>query len=198
MDVELRAYAGEGKQRVRFRSSGALLFTHRGYSGPAVLNIGHVVARAIQQEDPFEVRVSWGDLPEEAWRSAFSRYEGDVRQAIKEALPARLCDTLLGDPSLFGVGAALDERTAHRLVRLLTDDRLPVTGSAGFGSAEATGGGVPLTELDVRSMESLVAPGVFVAGEMADVFGSIGGFNFLWAFASGRLAGRSAAERAVR
>ncbi len=198
VDVELRAYAGEGKQRVRFRSSGALLFTHRGYSGPAVLNIGHVVARAIQQEGPFEVRVSWGDLPEEAWRSAFSRYEGDVRQAIKEALPARLCDTLLGDPSLFGVGAALDERTAHRLVRLLTDDRLPVTGSAGFGSAEATGGGVPLTELDVRSMESLVAPGVFVAGEMADVFGSIGGFNFLWAFASGRLAGRSAAERAVR
>lgn len=198
VDVELRAYAGVGKQRIRFRSRGAMLFTHRGYSGPAVLNIGHVVARAIQHEDPFEVRVSWGDLSEETWRTAFSRHEGDARQAIREALPARLGDTLLGDPSLSGIGATFDDRMTHRLVRVLTDDALPVTGTAGFGSAEATGGGVPLTELDVRSMESQIAPGVFVAGEMVDVFGAIGGFNFLWAFASGRLAGRSAAERAVR
>ena len=58
-----------------------------------------------------------------------------------------------------------------------------------------TGGGIALDETDTKSMESLKAPGVFVCGEVCDVFGRIGGFNFLWAWTSGRLAGVSAAKR---
>ncbi|MBN1859308.1 aminoacetone oxidase family FAD-binding enzyme, partial [Candidatus Bipolaricaulota bacterium] len=196
VDVELRAYSGEGDQRVRLRTEGALLFTHRGYSGPAVLNAGHVVARAIQQQDPFEVRVSWGGITEAVWHEAFARNNDDVRGAIRGLLPTRLAETLLSEISLPGGGVPLDERTTHRVIKLLTDDRLSVTGTSGFGVAEVTGGGVRLEEVDTCSLESLISPGVFFAGELLDVFGTIGGYNFLWAFVTGRLAGAAAAARA--
>jgi len=196
VDVELRAYAGEGKRRVRVRTEGPLLFTHRGYSGPAVLNAGHVVARAIQQNDPFEVNVAWGGIAETTWRDRLAESGNDLRGLTKDALPARLADTLLSGSPLAGANVSLDARAANRVIRRLTDDRLPVTDTAGFGSAEATGGGVSLAELDTHRLESLVSPGVFVAGEIVDVFGAIGGYNFQWAFVSGRLAGVSAAAKA--
>ena len=67
-------------------------------------------------------------------------------------------------------------------------------GHQGYRKAEVTGGGVALDELDTASMESLKAPGIYMCGEVCDVFGRIGGFNFLWAWCSGRLAGMSAAK----
>ncbi len=72
---------------------------------------------------------------------------------------------------------------------------LPVDASLGFGAAEVTRGGVPLEEVDARTMESRVAPGLFLCGEILDVDGPIGGFNFQAAFATGRLAGLHAAAR---
>jgi hypothetical protein len=70
--------------------------------------------------------------------------------------------------------------------------RLPVTGSRGFDYAEATAGGVPLSEIRLDTMESRVCPGLYLCGEICDVDGRIGGFNFQWAWASGYAAGVSA------
>ena len=86
-------------------------------------------------------------------------------------------------------------RAARRdLVEALVDLRLPITGDLGFRKAEVTAGGIPLGELDLKTMESRRCPGVHLAGEVLDVDGRIGGFNFQWAWASGWVAGAAAAR----
>ena len=85
-----------------------------------------------------------------------------------------------------------DER--RRVARDLTGLELPVSGDRGFDYAEVTAGGVPLSEIDLGSMESRVQPDLFLCGEILDVDGKIGGYNFQWAWASGRLAGLGASR----
>jgi len=75
---------------------------------------------------------------------------------------------------------------------------LPVAGDRGFEFAEVTAGGVPLSEVDTATMEARVSPGLFLCGEIFDVDGKIGGYNFQWAWASGRLAGIHAARKHSR
>jgi predicted flavoprotein YhiN len=82
-----------------------------------------------------------------------------------------------------------------RLVEALTAMPLPWTGDEGYRKAEVTGGGVALSEVDPRTMESRRRPGLFLSGEMLDAFGPIGGYNFLWAWVTGRAAGRGALQR---
>jgi predicted flavoprotein YhiN len=71
---------------------------------------------------------------------------------------------------------------------------LPWTGDEGYKKAEVTGGGVALTDVNVRTLESRISPGLYMCGEMLDAFGPIGGFNFAWAWATGRLAGLGAGQ----
>ena len=80
------------------------------------------------------------------------------------------------------------------LIDRLTSYELPWTGDEGYKKAEVTGGGVALEEVDAKTMESRVAPGLFLCGEILDAFGPIGGHNFAWAWATGRLAGLGAAQ----
>ena len=82
----------------------------------------------------------------------------------------------------------------RRLARALVEWPLPVVGTRGYNVAEATAGGVALTEIDPATMESRVCPGLFLAGEMLDVDGRLGGFNFQWAWSSGFVAGRALAR----
>jgi predicted flavoprotein YhiN len=79
------------------------------------------------------------------------------------------------------------------LLAALTCYALPVSGHEGYAKAEVTGGGVPLNEVDCSTLESRLAPGLHLCGEVLDVFGRIGGFNFYWAWATGRVAGAVAA-----
>ena len=83
------------------------------------------------------------------------------------------------------------------LLDVLTKYEMEVSGHQGYRKAEVTGGGVALDDVDCSTMESRAAPSVFFCGEVCDVFGRIGGFNFLWAWTSGRLAGMSAANKAL-
>jgi predicted flavoprotein YhiN len=85
----------------------------------------------------------------------------------------------------------------RRLALALVEWRLPVVDSRGYGFAEATAGGVTLTEIDPATMESRVCPGLHCVGEIVDVDGRIGGFNFQWAWSSGFVAGRALAVRQV-
>ena len=79
-------------------------------------------------------------------------------------------------------------------MRAVIESRIPVTGTRGWNNAEATAGGVPLSEVHLDTMESRVTPGLYLCGEMLDVDGRIGGYNFQWAWASGYVAGSAAAS----
>jgi predicted flavoprotein YhiN len=86
----------------------------------------------------------------------------------------------------------LDKPARRRLAGLLKSLSIPVSGTCGFDKAEVTAGGVALAEIDSRTMESKLVPGLFVAGELLDLDGPIGGYNFQAAFSSGWLAGQHA------
>jgi predicted Rossmann fold flavoprotein len=179
-------------------SSGGFLFTHRGYSGPSVLDVSHVVARSRLEDDGgARLTVAWTELDPAAWERALrpsgTRTVGGV---LRRELPERLADTLAG---LAGVQPARplaqlrrDERL--RLIGLLVGTELPWSGDEGYRKAEVTGGGVSLAEIDPRTMQSRRHPGLFICGDVLDAFGPIGGYNFLWAWATGRAAGLAAAR----
>ncbi len=179
-------------------ATGGFLFTHLGYSGPSVLDVSHVLVRAGQAgADRGALTVRWTDLDADGWEAAL-RADGPrtVTGALRTLLPARLASALL---DLAGVDptrtlATLPREERRRLVEILVRGPLPATGDEGYKKAEVTGGGVSLAELDPRTMESRLHPGLYLCGEVLDVFGPIGGYNFFWAWATGRAAGIGAAR----
>lgn len=179
-------------------SRGGFLFTHRGYSGPSVLDVSHVIVRSRQEGDASAtLSVQWTALDAAAWDSALkpdgTRTVGGV---LRRELPERLAETLAGsvDVALSTSLAQLKREDRRRLIEVLVRGELPWTGDEGYKKAEVTGGGVSLAEVDPRTMESRRHPGLFLAGEVLDAFGPIGGYNFLWAWATGRAAGIAAAS----
>jgi predicted flavoprotein YhiN len=110
-------------------------------------------------------------------------------------MPARLAEALMGHASVEAgrLVAELRRDERLRLIDTLVRCALPWSGDAGYKKAEVTGGGVSLAEIDPKTCESRKHPGLFLCGEMLDAFGPIGGYNFLWAWATGRAAGMGAA-----
>jgi predicted Rossmann fold flavoprotein len=180
------------------RAEGGFLFTHRGYSGPAVLDVSHVPVRCrAEGRRDATLTVRWTPLDEAAWEAAL-RPEGTrtVAGALRREMPERLADALAlqaGVPPATPL-AQLRREDRLRLVAGLVRGTLPWTGDEGYRKAEVTGGGVSLAEVDPRTLESRRHPGLFICGEALDAFGPIGGYNFLWAWATGRAAGLGAAR----
>ena len=179
-------------------ATGGFLFTHRGYSGPAILDVSHVVARSrLEGDGGARLSVCWTRLNEAGWEVAL-KPEGTrtVGGALRRELPDRLADALAGragvPPSRSLAQLSREERL--RLIEVLVRGDLPWTGDEGYKKAEVTGGGVSLAEIDPRTLESRRHPGLFLCGEVLDAFGPIGGYNFLWAWATGRAAGLAAAQ----
>ena len=180
-------------------ASGGFLFTHHGYSGPSVLDISHVAVRSRGEGDgAARVRVRWTALEAAEWEEAL-RPEGTrtVAGALRRELPVRLAEALAAAADVPGTRplAQLRKAERQRLIETLVQGDLPWTGDEGYRKAEVTGGGVSLAEIDPRTMESRRHPGLFICGEVLDAFGPIGGYNFLWAWATGRAAGAGAAGR---
>ena len=181
-------------------AQGGFLFTHRGYSGPSALDVSHVAVRSLASNDPATITVRWSLLDEAAWTAAF-RPQGSrtVLGAVGEVLPQRLAEALIShagiEPRMSL--ATLTRKERLQLIETLVRGVLPWTGPTieeGYQKAEVTGGGVSLAEVDPRTMESRRAPRLFLCGEILDAFGPIGGYNFLWAWATGRAAGLAAAK----
>jgi predicted Rossmann fold flavoprotein len=194
--VTLIAPAGAGNRR-EVATRGGFLFTHRGYSGPAVLDLSHLAVRSEATGSRQPLLVRWTDLDAEGWDRLLREGAGTAGPLVRRHLPGRLADRLLADAD---VDAARplpqlrrDERL--RLVAALTRYPLPWTGDEGYRKAEVTGGGVALSEVVPRTLESRRHPGLFLCGEILDAFGPIGGHNFSWAWATGRAAGLGAAAR---
>lgn len=199
LDVDISAPLERGT----FETRGGFLFTHRGYSGPAVLNVSHLAVRhrlagGTPADRPIHVR--WTGEDARAWeRTLVEEPSGTVTSLVRRRLPTRLADALIeesGVPAERSL-AQLSREERARLVDVLARYRLPWTGDEGYKKAEVTGGGVALGEVDPRTLESRVAPGLFLCGELLDAFGPIGGYNFLWGWATGRAAGLGAADYAA-
>jgi predicted Rossmann fold flavoprotein len=188
--VRVRARAGEDKI---VEARGGFLFTHRGYSGPAVLDVSHVATR----NPGAVVRVRWSAADRREWEDAFAGSSSLVTTIVSRQLPQRLAAQLLTEAGVSVTRRADELRRAERiaLIDALTSYTLPWTGHEGFKKAEVTGGGVALDEVDPRSLESRRTAGLFLCGEILDAFGPIGGHNFAWAWATGRLAGLGAGGR---
>ena len=194
LDVTLRAPGA----RPGFTTSGGFLFTHRGYSGPAVLDASHLAVRSrANGRSPQPLTVQWTPWDREAWDRELITGRGHVGTLVARRMPSRLAAQLMiesgvpGDRSV----ARLDGDSRRRLVSLLAGYPIPWTGDEGFKKAEVTGGGVSLAEIDPRTMESRRHRSLFLCGEMLDSFGPIGGHNFQWAWATGRAAGRAVSAR---
>jgi predicted Rossmann fold flavoprotein len=196
LDVGLEAPLERG----RFTTRGGFLFTHRGYSGPAVLDISHLAVLSRMKGGPRQpILVQWTEHDDEAWdRRLREARSGAVASLVRRELPVRLADALLAEARVDADRplAELRREERARLVQALARYPLPWTGDEGYKKAEVTGGGVSLAEVDPRTLESRRRPRLFLCGEMLDAFGPIGGYNFLWGWATGRAAGLGAAGSA--
>jgi predicted Rossmann fold flavoprotein len=185
------------------RLRGALLWTHFGISGPVALNASRVVLRA--RLEGHDARLVANLLPEDDFerveaafvRSARQRPASTAGALLTSRLPASVASAVA---DYAGVETATplarwtrDDR--RRLVHTLTALEVPVVDSRGYNYAEVTAGGIALDEIDPATMESRKIPGLFLVGEMLDVDGRIGGFNFQWAWATGKSAARGLTRR---
>ncbi len=177
--------------------TGGFLFTHQGYSGPSALNVSHVVVRArTERTSPAKVTVRWTPWGDAEWEAALRPHGArTVTGALRSELPDRLAAVLL-EQAQVEIHRPLSELRRDerlRLIDTLVRGELPWNGDEGYKKAEVTGGGVALSEVDPRTMESRRHKGLFLCGEVLDAFGPIGGYNFLWAWSTGRAAGIGAA-----
>ncbi len=182
------------------RRCGSLLWTHFGVSGPVVMDASRFWTGAAMAGAAAELRCSFlpGERAEtaEAWfdDAAIARPQRTVGSLVASRLPERVAVALAR-----GVGVEPEVRLGNlsrgarrSLARVLTEFSLPVVRDRGWNHAEVTAGGVPLREIDFRTMASKKTPGLFLVGEILDCDGRIGGFNFQWAWSSGFVGGHSA------
>jgi hypothetical protein len=178
------------------RRRGSLLFAHFGLSGPVVLDVSRVISRHTRPDSLILEIDFLPDLPEPAL-DVFLRSEAiasgkkQLAGILTSHLPRRLCETLLALAGMAGdrKAAGLSKADRSKLVEAAKRLRLPITGTLGFKKAEVTTGGVALDEIDSRTLQSKQVPGLFIAGEVLDLDGPIGGYNFQAAFSTGWLAG---------
>lgn len=199
VDTVLTLASPNGK--VIHRQPGPTLFTHFGISGPAPMDISrHFTGHGGPDGDAvLTANLNPGRTAEQIdatlVEQAVTQPRTTVLQVARRTLPDRFAAALIER----AVETEPDRPLAHlprdsrrRLVTALTALPLPVTADRGYAHAEVTAGGVPLAETDLATMHSRVCPGLHLAGEILDADGRIGGYNFQWAWATGRLAGLGA------
>jgi predicted Rossmann fold flavoprotein len=184
-------------QKALAEARGSLLFAHFGLTGPAALDVSRAVSGASEA-----VCVLCDFLPDESADKLFQRLDQQCSREggrligglFAELLPRRLLHSLLGMLEIPVDRRAAEVRRADRvrIVEQIKGCRIAARGVMGFRKAEVTAGGVDLRQVDSSTMQSKVAPGLFFAGEVLDLDGPIGGFNFQAAFSTGWLAGSHA------
>jgi hypothetical protein len=200
--VDSVLYYYENERKIT-QCSGALLCTHFGFSGPAALDISRFWSRGNAKNKP---QIFANFAPQHNTETVKKMIDEQkefyadrrVKKFVMEQflIPERLAEVLLkkasiGKDQLFGRMTSLQKKA---LLNCLTNCRLEITGVYGYKKAEVTSGGIALEDVKVSTLESKKTPGLYFSGEIMDVDGRIGGFNFQWAWSSGAIAGRSAAR----
>jgi len=196
-EVELTMrVAGEKPYRV----NGSMLWTHFGISGPAALDFSRHWIAADRESDCVNVTMSF--MPQMNRQSV----DAEILKRLQQGptlplrrqfpeLPLRLVDALLEECEIDGTttGANITKVARQRLVTQLTERPLAISENRGFRYAEVTAGGIPLTEVDARTMQSRHQVGLYFVGEILGIDGRLGGFNFQWAWSSAHVAARGIA-----
>ncbi len=168
----------------------AMLFTHRGLSGPAMLQASSYWREGEELAVALHPGLDWRDAFRQAKRDAPRQ---SPKSVLARHLPARLADHLAEELALYGNLAGLSDSRIDALAQTLTNWRLKPTGTEGYRTAEVTLGGIDTAGLNSKTLEAKPVPGLFFIGECVDVTGWLGGYNFQWAWASA-----DAAARAIR
>ena len=198
-DVELSTFL-EGK-RIDHRT-GALLFTHFGVSGPAVMDVSRFWVMAKDAGQLPELRCNllpgddFGSLDQWLIAKCALRPKAAILTLLTELLPERVAACLLKHSGIIPATPAgqVSRESRRTLIHACTALVLPVTQPRGWNYAEVTAGGVPLSEINFRTMESRKAAGLYLIGEILDCDGRIGGFNFQWAWSTAFVAGKAAGK----
>lgn len=196
------APAGSKKQKPLAQTAGSFLFTHFGFSGPAAMDVSREVARHPNRK---QLRLECDFLPGQKQQQLLdqlqrAKKDGGAKSVLRTVqelwpeFPKRLIESWLGEANVDG-SLRLAELSAGRLNALVEQVKrsaFPLQGTLGYEKAEVTAGGVTLKEVNSSTMESKLCPGLYFAGEILDLDGPIGGFNFQAAWSTGWLAGMNA------
>ena len=175
-----------GCGRTRFRE--AMLFTHRGLSGPSILQISSYW----REGQEIEVSMLPGtDMFDRLRAARGANGRRALHTVMAEALPKRLAQTIAEAEGAAGNLADLSDKVLRRVAEAVNGWRVRPAGSEGYRTAEVTLGGVDTAGLDSRTMEAKAVPGLYFIGEVVDVTGWLGGYNFQWAWSSGWCAGQA-------
>ena len=180
VSVEAIASCGRGK----FRE--AVLFTHRGLSGPAILQVSSYW-QAGDASEPVAIDL----LIDEEWLLSQRRSSATFAHVLAERLPKRLAQQWAAAQGIDRPMAQLSDAGLHEAARALRQWDVMPSGTLGYNKAEVTLGGIDTRGLSSKTMASTAVPGLFFIGEAVDVTGHLGGFNFQWAWASGYAAGQA-------
>lgn len=197
-DCVLKARAA-GKEFARWR--GDLLFTHRGISGPTVLGISREVAERMEVADAMVEVDLCPDVSFEDLRHRWTmRVADSPRRQIATHLESELPDSLVphilaaAEVRLDAIGTTFTQKERSRLIETLKGWKLGPASDVVLDKGEVVAGGVSLEEVDPKTMRSRVVEGLYLCGEVLDIAGPVGGYNLQAAFATGYVAGETAAK----
>lgn len=201
LSVEAELVVSDSRKKKLYAFTGPVLFTHFGLSGPSAMNVSrHLTATPGTAAPGSALSINLAQQTFDTCDQALQQHakqssKSTLQQVLAKAFgfPQRLAQALPEhlklDPALVMANLKKDDR--RKLAHALTGLPIPVTGDRGYTHAEVTAGGVPLTEINLATMASKKTPGLYLCGEILNVDGRIGGFNFQWAWCTGRLAGQA-------
>lgn len=183
----------------KLKQQGPLLITHWGMSGPAILKLSAWGAQDLAKANyNFSVQVNWLAMNEEELRSQFSSLTSSRKQMYKHnplEIPKRLWHFMLNKLEIAEnqIWNELAKKNKNRLINMLLNDEFEVKGKTTFKEEFVSCGGIDLSEIDIQTMESKRHKGIYFAGELLNIDGVTGGFNFQAAWTTGYLAGKNSA-----
>ena len=195
MDAGIRLF-GNGKLLDETR--GNIIFTKGGINGPGVMDISYLVPQ--HKNTNLQVEINFISGYEDELKNILARFSHSaipINAILGTVVPPKIASFVLHHCNIAAdqVLSSLQNKDVRRITASLSAFTLKVEGVRGFEFCQLSTGGIPLNEIDPQSLESKILPGLFFAGEVLDVHGPCGGYNLQWAFSSGVVAGRHAAQR---
>ncbi len=196
LDAEVTALRGKEELGSSF---GNIIFTDYGLNGPGIMNVSHLISDKDVKDYMLRINFVPGDLKRQLDNFFYQHINKDYpyRSVYLSVLPGKLIEYFFKIWKLDWETTCkrIDSRTFRIHIKRLENGLIPIEGNRGFNFGQAAAGGIPLSEFDLRTMESRKQKGLFFAGEVLDVVGPCGGYNLTWAIATGIISGRHAAQQ---
>lgn len=182
-------------------SFGNVIFTDYGFNGPGVMNVSHLIAPNDPEKYMLRMNFIPGGLKKQLDTFFYAHINRDYpyRSIFLSVLPGKLVEYFFRIWKIDWETSCkrIDSRTFRIHLKRLENGLIPIEGTRGFNFAQAAAGGIPLAEIDLRTMQSRKQKGLYFAGEVVDVVGPCGGYNLTWAIASGMMAGEAAGKQGI-